>query len=119
MRRTRLDELPQLWNVLKGDMSVIGPRPERPEFIAELEQEIPFYDVRHLVRPGLSGWAQVEYHYGNTKEDALIKLQPRKGAQRTRRGHRRVRLARMLFLGGKWGIIVVVIGVAEVIQARR
>lgn len=75
MRRTRLDELPQLWNVLKGDMSVIGPRPERPEFIAELEQEIPFYNVRHLVRPGLTGWAQVKYRYGNTKKDALIKLQ--------------------------------------------
>ena len=75
MRRTRLDELPQLWNVLKGEMSMIGPRPERPEFIAELEQEIPFYDVRHLVRPGLSGWAQVKYRYGNSKEDALIKLQ--------------------------------------------
>ncbi|MDY6878139.1 MAG: sugar transferase [Chloroflexota bacterium] len=75
MRRTRLDELPQLWNVLKGDMSLIGPRPERPEFVTELEQEIPFYNVRHLVRPGLSGWAQVRYRYGNSKEDALIKLQ--------------------------------------------
>jgi lipopolysaccharide/colanic/teichoic acid biosynthesis glycosyltransferase len=75
MRRTRLDELPQLWNVLRGDMSVIGPRPERPEFIAELEKAIPFYNVRHLIRPGLTGWAQVKYRYGNTKEDALIKLQ--------------------------------------------
>jgi exopolysaccharide biosynthesis polyprenyl glycosylphosphotransferase len=75
MRRTRLDELPQLLNVFKGDMSVIGPRPERPEFIAELEEEIPFYSVRHLVRPGLSGWAQVKYRYGNSKEDALMKLQ--------------------------------------------
>jgi exopolysaccharide biosynthesis polyprenyl glycosylphosphotransferase len=75
MRRTRLDELPQLWNVLKGEMSVVGPRPERPEFLVELEQEIPFYDVRHLVRPGLTGWAQINYRYGNTIEDALIKLQ--------------------------------------------
>jgi exopolysaccharide biosynthesis polyprenyl glycosylphosphotransferase len=75
MRRTRLDELPQFWNVLRGDMSVIGPRPERPELIAELEREIPFYNVRHLVRPGLSGWAQVKYRYGSSKRDALIKLQ--------------------------------------------
>lgn len=75
MRKTRLDELPQLWNVLKGNMSVIGPRPERPEFISELEQEIPFYRTRLVVKPGLTGWAQVQYKYGNTKNDALVKLQ--------------------------------------------
>ncbi|MBN2002163.1 MAG: sugar transferase [Anaerolineae bacterium] len=75
MRKTRIDELPQIWNIVKGDMSLIGPRPERPEFIAELEKEIPFYRTRLVVKPGLTGWAQVRYKYGNTKEDALIKLQ--------------------------------------------
>ena len=75
LRRSRLDELPQLWNVLKGDMSFIGPRPERPEFVAELTRQIPFYGQRHIVRPGLSGWAQVRYTYGATVEDALQKLQ--------------------------------------------
>jgi len=75
MRRTRLDELPQLWNVLKGDMSFVGPRPERPEFVGELTKQIPFYGQRHIVRPGLTGWAQVRYTYGATTEDALQKLQ--------------------------------------------
>ena len=75
MRRTRLDELPQLWNVLTGDMSFVGPRPERPEFVAGLAQEIPFYGLRHVVRPGLTGWAQVRYTYGASTEDALQKLQ--------------------------------------------
>ena len=75
LRRTRLDELPQLWNVLEGDMSFVGPRPERPEFVAELTQQIPFYGQRHIVRPGLTGWAQVRYTYGATVEDALQKLQ--------------------------------------------
>jgi len=75
LRRTRLDELPQLWNVLVGDMSCVGPRPERPEFVAELTREIPFYGQRHAVRPGLTGWAQVRHTYGASVEDALQKLQ--------------------------------------------
>jgi sugar transferase (PEP-CTERM system associated) len=75
LRRSRLDELPQLWNVLIGDMSVVGPRPERPEFIAELTKEIPFYGQRHVVRPGLTGWAQVRHGYGSTIDDSLQKLQ--------------------------------------------
>jgi sugar transferase (PEP-CTERM system associated) len=75
LRRTRLDELPQLWNVLKGDMSFVGPRPERPEFVAELTRQIPFYGQRHVIRPGLTGWAQVRYTYGASVEDALQKLQ--------------------------------------------
>ncbi len=75
LRRTRLDELPQLWNVLKGDMSFVGPRPERPEFVRQLTEEIPYYGQRHVVRPGLTGWAQVRYTYGASVEDALMKLQ--------------------------------------------
>jgi sugar transferase (PEP-CTERM system associated) len=75
LRRTRLDELPQLWNVLRGEMSFIGPRPERPEFVAALTRQLPFYGQRHVVRPGLTGWAQVRYTYGSTTEDALEKLQ--------------------------------------------
>jgi lipopolysaccharide/colanic/teichoic acid biosynthesis glycosyltransferase len=75
LRKMRLDELPQLLNVLRGDMSIIGPRPERPEFIEHLQQEIPFYRTRLMVKPGLTGWAQVQHNYGNTIEDALIKLQ--------------------------------------------
>ncbi|HEY3886015.1 MAG TPA: TIGR03013 family XrtA/PEP-CTERM system glycosyltransferase [Vicinamibacterales bacterium] len=75
MRRSRIDELPQLWNVLKGDMSFVGPRPERPEFVASLVEQIPFYGLRHAVRPGLTGWAQVRYTYGASVEDALEKLQ--------------------------------------------
>ena len=75
LRRTRLDELPQLVNVLRGDMSFVGPRPERPEFVTELTREIPFYGQRHVVRPGVTGWAQVRYTYGASVEDALQKLQ--------------------------------------------
>lgn len=75
LRETRLDELPQLWNILLGEMSFIGPRPERPEFVEHLEREIPFYAVRHLVRPGLSGWAQINYPYGSSVQDAYEKLQ--------------------------------------------
>jgi sugar transferase (PEP-CTERM system associated) len=75
LRRTRLDELPQLWNVLKGAMSFVGPRPERPDFVANLEKEIPYYDLRHLVKPGLTGWAQVMYPYGSSVEDAKSKLE--------------------------------------------
>lgn len=75
LRRTRLDELPQCLNVLRGEMSLIGPRPERPEFVAELQKRIPFYRSRLAVRPGLTGWAQIHYHYGSSVKDALIKLQ--------------------------------------------
>jgi exopolysaccharide biosynthesis polyprenyl glycosylphosphotransferase len=75
LRQTRLDELPQLWNVLKGEMSLIGPRPERPHFVSQLSQQIPFYRARHAVKPGLTGWAQVKYRYGASAEDALMKLQ--------------------------------------------
>jgi len=75
MRRTRLDELPQLWNILRGDMSLVGPRPERPEFVDTLSVQIPFYGQRHVVKPGLTGWAQVRYTYGASVEDAMQKLQ--------------------------------------------
>jgi sugar transferase (PEP-CTERM system associated) len=75
LRSSRLDEIPQLWCVLKGDMHFVGPRPERPEFVEWLSREIPYYYVRHVVRPGITGWAQVEYKYGNTLEDAREKLQ--------------------------------------------
>ena len=75
LRKTRIDEIPQLWNVLRGDMSLIGPRPERPEFIQELAQAIPFYKARLMAKPGLTGWAQVNYGYGSSVEDALVKLQ--------------------------------------------
>jgi exopolysaccharide biosynthesis polyprenyl glycosylphosphotransferase len=75
LRRTRLDELPQLWNVLRGDMSLVGPRPEREHFIAQLEKEIPFYNLRFAIRPGVTGWAQVNYGYGASVEDAKIKLE--------------------------------------------
>jgi sugar transferase (PEP-CTERM system associated) len=75
LRSSRLDEIPQLWCVLKGDMHFVGPRPERPEFVERLSKEIPYYGVRHVVRPGITGWAQVQYKYGNTMEDAREKLQ--------------------------------------------
>jgi sugar transferase (PEP-CTERM system associated) len=75
LRVTRLDEIPQLWCVLKGDMAFVGPRPERPEFVEWLSREIPYYGVRHLVRPGITGWAQIRYKYGNTIEDAKEKVQ--------------------------------------------
>lgn len=75
MRATRIDELPQLWNVLRGEMSFVGPRPEREFFIQQLEKEIPYYNLRHTVKPGLTGWAQVMYPYGASVEDAYRKLQ--------------------------------------------
>ena len=75
LRISRLDEIPQLWCVLKGDMHFVGPRPERPEFVEWLSKEIPYYGVRHVVRPGITGWAQVQYKYGNTLDDAREKLQ--------------------------------------------
>ncbi len=75
LRSSRLDEIPQLWCVLKGDMHFVGPRPERPEFVEWLSREIPYYGERHVVRPGITGWAQVQYKYGNTLADAREKLQ--------------------------------------------
>jgi sugar transferase (PEP-CTERM system associated) len=75
LRRLRLDELPQLFNVLKGDMSVVGPRPERPEFVAELERRIPYYRQRHCIKPGITGWAQINHKYGDTIEDTIVKLE--------------------------------------------
>jgi len=75
IRKLRIDELPQLLNVLRGEMSFVGPRPERPNFVAQLKEQIPFYDLRHSVKPGLTGWAQVRYSYGASVEDARTKLQ--------------------------------------------
>jgi exopolysaccharide biosynthesis polyprenyl glycosylphosphotransferase len=75
IRRARIDELPQLLNVLKGEMSFVGPRPERPEFVAMLTEQIPYYAVRHSVKPGLTGWAQVRYSYGATVEQSVRKLE--------------------------------------------
>ena len=75
LRDTHVDELPQVWNVLRGDLSTVGPRPEQPHYVDELVAKLPFYDVRHLVRPGLTGWAQVKYGYAGSESDALEKLQ--------------------------------------------
>jgi exopolysaccharide biosynthesis polyprenyl glycosylphosphotransferase len=75
LRRFRLDELPQLFNVLKGDMSIVGPRPERPEFVIELEKRIPYYRHRHCIKPGITGWAQINHKYGDTIEDTIVKLE--------------------------------------------
>jgi len=75
IRRVRVDEIPQFWNILRGDMNFVGPRPERPHFVAQLAQEIPYYEQRHLIAPGLTGWAQINYPYGASIEDAKQKLQ--------------------------------------------
>jgi lipopolysaccharide/colanic/teichoic acid biosynthesis glycosyltransferase len=75
LRKTRFDELPQFINVLKGDMAIIGPRPERQVFVDEISATIPLYQSRHVIKPGLTGWAQVNYSYGASLEDSLMKLQ--------------------------------------------
>ncbi len=75
LRKWRIDELPQFINVLKGDMSLIGPRPERPEFVTAFSLIIPYYRARHAVKPGITGWAQVKFRYGNTQKDTSIKLE--------------------------------------------
>jgi sugar transferase (PEP-CTERM system associated) len=75
IRKVRIDEIPQFWNILRGEMSFVGPRPERPHFVAQLAQEIPYYEQRHLIAPGLTGWAQIKYPYGASIEDARQKLQ--------------------------------------------
>jgi sugar transferase (PEP-CTERM system associated) len=75
IRKVRIDEIPQFWNILRGQMSFVGPRPERPHFVAQLAQEIPYYEQRHLIAPGLTGWAQIKYPYGASIEDARQKLQ--------------------------------------------
>jgi sugar transferase (PEP-CTERM system associated) len=74
LRQTHIDEIPQLWNVLRGDMSFVGPRPERPEFVSDLSQKIPYYQLRHTIRPGITGWAQVRYKYGSSVEETKEKL---------------------------------------------
>jgi len=75
LRRVRLDELPQLFNVLRGEMSLVGPRPERPEFVKTLSEQIPYYRQRHCVKPGITGWAQINHKYGDTLEDTVTKLE--------------------------------------------
>ena len=75
LRKLRIDELPQLWNVLRGEMSIVGPRPERPEFVKVLSEKIPYYRQRHCVRPGITGWAQINHKYGDTLEDTIVKLE--------------------------------------------
>jgi sugar transferase (PEP-CTERM system associated) len=75
IRKTRIDELPQCWSVLKGEMSFVGPRPERPQFVDDLEQKLPYYAERHMVKPGITGWAQINYPYGASIEDSRQKLE--------------------------------------------
>jgi len=75
IRLLRIDELPQIWSVLKGDMSFVGPRPERPEFVADLEEKLLYYSERHMVKPGITGWAQINYPYGASLQDARAKLE--------------------------------------------
>src|SRR5687767_5244017 len=75
IRKTRIDEIPQFWNILRGEMNFVGPRPVRPHFVAQLAQEIPIYEQRHLIAPGLTGWAQIKYPYAASIEDARQKLE--------------------------------------------
>jgi lipopolysaccharide/colanic/teichoic acid biosynthesis glycosyltransferase len=75
LRKSRLDEIPQFLNILRGEMAIIGPRPERPVFVDEITEKMPYYKIRHVIKPGLTGWAQVCYPYGSSIEDSLMKLQ--------------------------------------------
>src|SRR5689334_4366034 len=75
IRKIRVDEIPQFWNILRGDMNFVGPRPERPHFVSQLAEEISYYEQRHLIAPGLTGWAQINYPYGASIEDARKKLE--------------------------------------------
>lgn len=75
LRKLRLDELPQFFNVIRGDMAIVGPRPERPEFVKVLSEKIPFYNQRHAILPGITGWAQINHKYGDTVEDTITKLE--------------------------------------------
>ena len=75
LRRSHLDELPQLYNIIKGELSFVGPRPERPEFVTKLQKELPYYDLRHLAKPGITGWAQINFRYAASATDAYQKLQ--------------------------------------------
>ena len=75
IRKVRIDELPQTWSVLKGEMSFVGPRPEVPQFVADLEEQLPYFAERHMVKPGITGWAQINYPYGASIEDTLRKLE--------------------------------------------
>ena len=75
LRKLRLDEFPQLFNVLRGQMSIVGPRPERPQFVEQLSEKIPYYRQRHAVKPGITGWAQINHKYGDSIEDAIVKLE--------------------------------------------
>jgi lipopolysaccharide/colanic/teichoic acid biosynthesis glycosyltransferase len=75
LRKLRLDELPQLFNVIRGEMSIVGPRPERPEFVNVLQEQIPYYRQRLCVKPGITGWAQINHKYGDTIEDTIVKLE--------------------------------------------
>ncbi len=75
IRKLRIDEIPQFWNIIRGEMDFVGPRPERPHFVSQLAEEIPYYQQRHLIAPGLTGWAQIKYPYGASIEDARQKLQ--------------------------------------------
>lgn len=75
IRKIRVDEIPQFWNILRGEMAFVGPRPERPHFVAQLAEQVPYYEQRHLIAPGLTGWAQIKYPYGSSIEDARHKLE--------------------------------------------
>ena len=75
IRKLHIDEIPQLWNVIRGDMALVGPRPEQPEFVEKLEQEIPYYYLRHIIKPGFTGWAQIKFQYARTVSDSKQKLE--------------------------------------------